>query len=223
LGSQKGKAGGLSAGNIKLAIYIDTAEASGSLDRGHEKMTDTANSRDFPVATALSIGLSVDGHTVFALADTRDHGRRAVLLAESTMQKLLEHAGGALRGLSPSAADLPVPADRLPADRIGEAAGGGGRFAHYADCEDAPTVLVNEVTVEQQDGHLLLAFAGTRQTFGRGIAHDGEPAFKLLLDRETAYRVLGMIGARARSAGLISESAAAWLFKMTPAAPTWVH
>jgi hypothetical protein len=213
----------LAIGNIKLAIYIDTADASGSLDRGHEKMTDTANSRDFPVATALSIGLSVDGHTVFAVADTRDHGRRAVLLAQSTLEKLLEHAGGALRGLRPSAADLPVPADRLPADRIGEAAGGGGRFAHYADCEDAPTVLVNDVRVEQQDGHLLLAFAGTRQTFGRGIAHDGEPAFKLLLDRETAYRVLSMMGARARSAGLISQSAAAWLFEMTPASPTWVH
>jgi hypothetical protein len=186
-------------------------------------MTDTANSRDFPVATALSIGLSVDGHTVFAVADTREHGRRAVLLAESTLKQLLEHAGGALRGLSPTAADLPVPADRLPADRIAEAAGGGGRFAHYADCDDAPTVLVNEVTVEQQGGHLRLAFAGTRQTFGRGVAHDGEPAFTLLLDRDTAYRVLGMMGERARGAGLISQSAAAWLFEMTPAAPTWVH
>ena len=186
-------------------------------------MTETAQSRDFPVATALSIGLSVDGHTVFAVADTRDHGRRAVLLTESTLRKLLDHAGDALRGLKPYTADRPVPADRLAGERIGQAAGGGGRFAHYADCEDAPTVLVNEVTVAPQDGHLLLAFAGTRQTFGRGIAHDGEPAFKLLLDRETAYRVLGMLGERARSAGLISQTAAAWLFEMTPAAPTWVH
>jgi hypothetical protein len=146
-----------------------------------------------------------------------------VLLAESTLKKLIEHAGGALRGLSPTAADLPVPADRLPGDRIAEAAAGGGRFAHYADCDDAPTVLVNELTVEQQDGHLLLAFAGTRQTFSRGVAHDGEPAFQLVLDRETAYRVLAMMGERGRSAGLISQSAAAWLFEMTPAAPTWVH
>jgi hypothetical protein len=84
-------------------------------------------------------------------------------------------------------------------------------------------VLANEVTVTQQDGHLLLAFAGTRQTFGRGHAHDGEPAFKLLLDRDTAYRLLGMMGQRARGAGLIQETAAAWLFDMAPAAPTWVH
>jgi hypothetical protein len=186
-------------------------------------MTETAQSRDFPVATALSIGLSVDGRTVFAVADTRSHGRRAALLSDSTLQKLLDHAGDTLRGIKSPGADHPVPADRLPGDRIGEAVVGGGRFAHYADCEDAPTVLVNEVTVEQQDGHLLLAFAGTPQTFGRDVAQDGEPAFKLLLDRETAYRVLGIMGEQARHAGLISQTAAAWLFDMTPAASAWVH
>ena len=206
-------------------------------------MTETAHSRDVPVATALSIGLSVDGRTVFAVAETRAHGRRAALLAESTLQKLLDHAGDALRGIKPAEADRSVladrlppdrlppdrlppdrlPADRLPADRIGEAAPHGGQVARYADWEDVPTVLVNQVTVEQQHDHLLLAFAGTRQTFGQAIVHGGEPAFKLLLDRETAYRVLGLMGARARSGGLIGQNAAAWLFEMTPAAPTWVH
>ncbi len=191
-------------------------------------MTETAHSRDFPVATTLSIGLSVDGHTVFAVAETRAHGRRAALLAESTLQKLLDHAGDALRGIKPAEADRPVqpdslPHDRLPAERIGEAVTDGGRFAHYADWEDAPTVLVNQVTIEPQHDHLLLAFAGTRQTFGQAIAHDGEPAFKLLLDRGTAYRVLGLMGARARSGGLIGQNAAAWLFEMAPAASTWVH
>jgi hypothetical protein len=186
-------------------------------------MTDTAQIRDFPVATALSIGLSVDGRTLFALAETREHGRRAVLLAQSTLEKLIEHAGGALRGLKGIGPDQPVPGDRLPGDRIGESASADGRFAHYADWEDAPTVLVDTVTVDQQDGHLLLAFAGTRQTFGRGLAHAGEPGFKLLLDRETGYRVLGQMTAQARDAGLVKQTAAAWLFDMTPAAPAWVH
>ncbi|MBK1696390.1 hypothetical protein [Rhodovibrio salinarum] len=186
-------------------------------------MIDATQNRDFPVATALSVGLSVDGRTVFAVAETRAHGRRAVLLAESTLQKLLDHAGNALRAVKTPDAARADSDDLLALDRIGEAAGGNDRFAHYADWEDAPTVLVNEVTVVPQDGHLLLAFAGTRQTFGRGVVRDGEPAFKLLLDREAAYRVLGMMGERARSAGLIQQTAAAWLFEMAPAAPTWVH
>jgi len=186
-------------------------------------MTETADIRDFPVATALSIGLSVDGRTVFAVAETRAHGRRAVLLAESTLQKLLDHAGAALRGIKACAPDRPVPADRLPGDRIAETAAAGGRFADYADGADAPTVLVNEVTVEPRDGDLLLAFAGTPQTFGRAPADAGAPAFKLLLDRETAYRVLGLMGEQARHAGLIDRTAAAWLFQLAPAAPTWVH
>jgi hypothetical protein len=186
-------------------------------------MTDTAQSRDFPVATALSIGLSVDGRSVVARARTRAHGQRTAILAESTLQKLLDHAGDALRGIKPAAADLPPPDDRLSLDRIGATPSGGGPAAPAADGDDAPRVLVNEVTVAPQDGHLLLAFAGTRQSFGRSLAHDGEPAFKLLLDRDTAYRLLALIGERARGVGLIQQTPAAWLFEMTPAAPTWVH
>lgn len=177
-----------------------------------------------PAATSLSVGLSVDGHTVFAVAETAGHGRRAALLTQSTLQRLLDHAGDVLRGLPADPADRPVPADRLPAERIGEASGTTGqRFAHYADWEDAPTFTVNEVALDPSDGYLVIAFSGRRQTFAAGAPAHHEPAFRMTLDRPTAYRVLAMMGERARSAGLVSETAAAWLFHMDAAAPTWVH
>lgn len=177
-----------------------------------------------PVATSLSVGLSVDGQTVFAVAETAGYGRRAALLTRSTLQRLLDHAGDVLRGLPADPTDRPVPADRLPADRIGEAAGNTGqRFAHYADWEDAPSFTVNEVALDPRDGYLVIAFSGRRQTFGSGAPSGDEPAFRMTLDRPTAYRVLAMMGKRARSAGLVSETAAAWLFHMDAAAPTWVH
>jgi hypothetical protein len=187
-------------------------------------MSQIVPDRSAPVATALSIGLSVDGQTVFALAETRRHGRRAALLPPQTLQRLLDHAGNVLRGLGDPAADSPAQADLLPAEAVHLAAGGGtGRFAQFADWEDAPTVRVEEVTLEPSGGYLVLAFAGTPQTVAGVPERTDVPAFSVTLDRDTAYRVLGMMGARARSAGLVTETAAAWLFRMEPAASTWVH
>ena len=187
-------------------------------------MSYPARSHAHPVATALSIGLSVDGQTVFAVAETREHGRRAALLPPRTLQRLLDHAGNVLRGLGEPDREAPVATDLLPAGAVTLAeTGGGGRFAHFADWEDAPTVYVNEVALEPSGGYLVLEFSGVTQTATSRTVTSEAPAFAVTLDRATAYRVLGMMGARARRAGLLGETGAAWLFQMETAAPMWVH
>ena len=196
-------------------------------------MSDQPQTQDYPIANQLDVGTNALEDRVVLIANTKAHGRRAVLLTRRLMKNLLSKYAKVLEQTSETASQAAAShrnevlqmeyiaalsqIDQECSDHGGEGDDQGQDHDQQRTERPEAVYLATAVHFEPREGNILLAFDGVHRDVATPHGTTKEPALGFVMDRTTAHKVLAMLQDKAEEAGWDLPKPSGWTDKLKQA------